>query len=122
MNRFTEFEMPISLRIDDALSDQLDRASVALGVPKSALIRRGIEEILRTVSAPSAQALYAQTLPIENDIPKSSASHASQETRGHKRAFQQAMAKKQAERKTRARTAVVGSARTRAPNVTKSSV
>jgi hypothetical protein len=106
--------MPISLRLDNALIDRLDRASAALGIPKSTLIRRGIEEVLRTVSAPSAHALYAQTLPPGGNVKKSDVLPVPQEARPHKLAFQQAMAKKQAERKKRART--------RAPNVTKSSV
>jgi antitoxin component of RelBE/YafQ-DinJ toxin-antitoxin module len=94
--------MPISLRLDDALSDQLDRASAALGIPKSTLIRRGIEEVLRTVSAPSAQALYEQTSPTGVDVSKSTLSQATKEMRMHKLAFRQAMANKQASRLARA--------------------
>jgi Ribbon-helix-helix domain len=106
--------MPISLRLDDALGDQLDRASAALGIPKSALIRRGIEEVLRTVSAPSAHALYVQTLPTSVEGRGAGASRSSNEARAHKLAFRQAMAKKQTDRKTRASVGASGSVRGRA--------
>jgi hypothetical protein len=102
--------MPTSLRLDEALNAQLDRASAALGIPKSTLIRRGIEEVLRTVSAPSAQALYEQTLPTGVDVLESTSSQAPKETRMHKLAFRQAMANKQVSRLARAGTGAASSA------------
>ena len=96
--------MPISLRLPSEVDSQIASYSVRLGVSKSAIIVRSIEEFLARNAQPSAYQLYVDAM---KSVPPSVALAAktkslSKPGAGHKPAVQKAMQLKHKERSARA--------------------
>ena len=92
--------MPISLRLSSDVDNQIASYSARLGLSKSAVIVRSIEEFLAKNAQPSAYQLYldameaAQATPTQSLSPKAPT--------GHKLAIQKALQRKHKDRSVRA--------------------
>ena len=101
--------MPLSLRLPADVDSQIASYSARLGLSKSAVIVRSIEEFLAKNAQPSAYQLYLDAM---DSAQTPAASTVKSETRdGHKLAIQKALQRKHKERSARAAQALQGSTR-----------
>ena len=99
--------MPLSLRLPADVDSQIASYSARLGLSKSAVIVRSIEEFLAKNAQPSAYQLYLDAM---DSAQTPAASTVKSETRdGHKLAVQKALQRKHKERSARAAQALQSS-------------
>ena len=98
--------MPLSLRLPAEVDSQIASYSARLGLSKSAVIVRSIEEFLAKNAQPSAYQLYLDAMASVQ--PDASASHT---VAGHKLTIQKALQRKHKDRSARAAKALQTKAR-----------
>ena len=103
------FAMPISLRLPVDVDGQIASYSARLGLSKSAVIMRSIEEFLAKNAQPSAYQLYLDAMASAPTPATPSAKGKALD--GHKLAVQKALQRKHKERTGRAAQALQNSAR-----------
>ena len=101
--------MPISLRLPFDIDSKIASYSARLGLSKSAVIVRSIEEFLAKNAQPSAYQLYLDAMESAQSTPAQSLSLKAPD--GHKQAIQKALQRKHKDRSARATQALQRSAR-----------
>ena len=101
--------MPISLRLPAEVDSQIASYSARLGLSKSAMIVRSIEEFLAKNAQPSAYQLYLDAMESVHSTPAQSAKDKAPVD--HKLAIQKALQRKHQDRSVRATQALQRSAR-----------
>ena len=101
--------MPISLRLPSDVDSQIASYSARLGLSKSAVIVRSIEEFLAKNAQPSAYQLYLDAMDAAQAKPTQSLSP--KEPAGQKLAIQKALQRKHKDRSVRATQALQHSGR-----------
>jgi predicted DNA-binding protein len=105
--------MPISLRLPAEVESQIANYSARLGLSKSAVIVRSIEEFLAENAQPSAYQLYLDAMEAAQTTTAQSvkAKTPPEAPAGHKLAIQKALQRKHKDRSARATQALQRSAR-----------